>query len=79
MGYNFVCRLAQARPTAMLHSTIIIIKNIKKMKEKKMLKTYSAPVIQVFKLQPVLLASGSAAIPDNGAKTETLYEEDYEW
>ena len=51
------------------------------MKEKKMLKTYSAPVIQVFKLQPVLLASasGSAAIPDNGAKTETLYEEDYDW
>ena len=49
------------------------------MKEKKMLKTYSAPVIQVFKLQPVLLASGSAAIPSNGAKTETLYEEDYGW
>ena len=49
------------------------------MKEKKMLKTYSAPVIQVFKLQPVLLASGSAAIPDNGAKTETLDEENYDW
>ena len=49
------------------------------MKEKKMLKTYSAPVIQVFKLQPVQLLSGSAAIPSNGAKTETLYEEDYDW